>query len=308
MKVCFMGSMDFAVKILEELNKKFEVDLVVTQPDKPVGRKKILQGTPVKNKALELGLKTFQPENIKNDYQCILQSNYDFMIVAAYGQIIPDIVLNHARFKAINVHASLLPKYRGGTPMHRAIMNGDKETGVSIMYMVRKMDAGPVLAQESLVIEDNDDVGSLEMKLADLGSKLLIKTLDELILTNLQALAQNPEDVTYAYHIKDEEKIIDLKQPAKVCYDLVRGLHPWPIAEMLINGQKLKVYKADYQEISTEHPVGQVVDVNKNGVYIQTGKGLLILKEVQLQGKKRMDIQAFMNGLGKDIFKLNTSI
>ena len=308
MKICFMGSMDFAVEILEQIHKKFSVDLVVTQPDKPVGRKQTLTGTPVKEKAIELGIKVFQPINIKNDYQTILETNYDFIIVAAYGQIIPDIILKHARFNAINVHASLLPKYRGGTPMHRAIMNGDEETGVSIMYMVKKMDAGPVLAQEKVKIEKYDDVESIERKLAQLGSNLLLKTMDELLTSDLKAIPQDESKVTYAYHIKAEEKLIDFNQSAKDCFNLVRGLHTWPIAELIVDGYKMKVFKSDYIENDYSETIGEVVKIGKQGVYIQTSSGVFILKEIQLQGKKKMDIQSFMNGLGKELFKLNNAI
>ncbi|QWB99612.1 methionyl-tRNA formyltransferase [Mycoplasmatota bacterium] len=308
MKVCFMGSMDFAVEILDKLNDQFEVDLVVTQPDKPYGRKQKLKGTPVKEKAVSLGIEVFQPINIKNDYQRIIESNYDFIIVAAYGQIIPKIVLEHARFKAINVHASLLPKYRGGSPMHRAIISGDEYSGVSIMYMVEKMDAGPILAQKKVKIEEDDDVKSLEYKLAKAGSNLLIKTMDELITSTIEAIEQNESKVTYAYNIKPKEKKIDFNQSALDCYNQVRGLHPWPVAEIDVDHLRMKVYKVEYSDENISNQPGEIVKINKKGVYIQTKSGLLILKEVQLQGKKKMDISAFMNGSGRNILTVNKTI
>jgi methionyl-tRNA formyltransferase len=302
MKICFMGSMKFAAIILEALDKKYGVDLVVTQPDKPVGRKQVLKGTPVKEKAEDLGLEIFQPKQIKKEYQPIIEREFDFIIVAAYGQMIPKIILDHGRFPAINVHASLLPKYRGGSPMHRAIMNGDKQTGVSIMYMAMKMDAGPVLKQLALAIEDTDNVDTLEEKLAYSGADLLIETMDTLIHSKLDPIPQNDDEVTYAYHIKNEEKFIDVSQSARACWNKVRGLYPWPIAELKVKNHQLKVFQAHYQDENLSHQIGEVVRINKEGVFIQTSQGLFILKEVQLKGKKRMSIQAFMNGLGRDIF------
>jgi len=308
MKICFMGSMDFAVEILENLNQEFGVDLVVTQPDKPVGRRQKLTGTPVKNKAVELGIDTFQPKNIKKDYQKIIETNFDFIIVAAYGQIIPDLILEHGNHRAINVHASLLPKYRGGSPMHKAIINGDVTTGVSIMYMVKKMDAGPILNQEEVEITLTDNVKTLEMKLAKSGSMLLIKTMKELINLSSDAIPQDESRVTYAYNFKPEEKIIDIKKSALDCYNHVRGMYPWPIAKIDINGMDMKVFKASYSEENISEAPGEIVRINKDGVYIQTKDGLFILKEVQLQGKKRMGINAFMNGAGRNILIVGNTI
>lgn len=302
MKICFMGSMDFAAVILEKLNKEFPIDLVVTQPDRPVGRKRILKGTPVKEKALELDIDLFQPENIKKDHDIIINQNFDFIIVAAYGQMIPDIVLEHGKFRAINVHASLLPKYRGGSPMHRAIINGDDYSGVSIMYMVKKMDAGPILSQSKVKIDPNDDVASLEMKLASIGGDLLIETMHDLLNDNVTSNPQNQEKVTYAYHIKKEEQKLNFNKTAKDNYNLVRGLHPWPIAFFEIDQTPMKVYKADYIEEDASNEVGQIIKINKEGVFIQTSKGQFILKEVQLRGKKRMSINDFMNGIGRQLF------
>lgn len=302
MKVCFMGSMDFAAVILEKLNKEFPVDLVVTQPDRPVGRKRILKGTPVKEKAMKLGIDLFQPENIKRDHDLITSQDFDFIIVAAYGQMIPDVVLEHGAFRAINVHASLLPKYRGGSPMHRAIINGDEYSGVSIMYMVKKMDAGPILSQKKVKIDSDDDVASLEMKLASSGGDLLIETMKKLLENTIEAVEQNQENVTYAYHIQKEEQELNFSHSAKDNYNLVRGLHPWPIAFFEIKQTPMKVYKAGYLEDDASNQVGEIVDINKDGVFIQTIKGQFILKEVQLRGKKRMSINDFMNGIGRQLF------
>lgn len=308
MKICFMGSMDFAVEILNTLAKTHQVALVVTQPDKPVGRKQVLKGTPVKEKALELGIELFQPQDIKIDYQRIIEEEYDFIIVAAYGQIIPDIILNHGKYKAINVHASLLPKYRGGSPMHRAIMNGDLKSGVSIMYMAKKMDSGPVLSQREVEIDLLDDVKSLELKLAKAGAELLIIEMEKIQKGLSEANDQNLDKVTYAYHIKTKERVVDFNQPAENIYNQVRGLHPWPIAEFSVDNQKIKVFKVETESENLSNRPGKIVKIDKKGVYIQTSSGLVILKDIQLQGKKRMDITSFMNGVGRSIFELEKVI
>ena len=302
MKICFMGSMDFAVEILEGLHKKYGVDLVVTQPDKPVGRKQILTGTPVKNKAVELGIETFQPVSIKKNNQRIIDGNFDLIIVAAYGQLIPESVLFAGKFQAINVHASLLPKYRGGSPMHKAIINGDKETGVSIIYMEKALDSGNILSQASVKIEDTDNVKTIENKLSAIGVSLLLETLEKLLKDEHTEIIQDPNLVTYAYNFKNEELRIDFHKSAKQIYNFVRGLNPWPIAYMIFEGKKIKIYEVEYKNENLSNISGEVVLADKTGLWIQTASGVVNLKRIQLEGKKEMDIQSFMNGLGKQMF------
>jgi methionyl-tRNA formyltransferase len=297
-----MGSMEFAVPILEGLNDKYEVVLVVTQPDKPVGRKRIMTPTKVKEKALELGIKVFQPENIKQDYKTITDLELDLIIVAAYGQMIPDFVLSHAKRQAINVHASLLPKYRGGSPMHRAIQYGDSETGVSIMYMAMKMDSGDVLMQGSIPITENDNVGTIEKKLGLLGRDLLLETLD-----NIDEITPRPQDenkITFAYNIKPEEERISFNMSSEDVYNHVRGFYPWPLTYCVIDGQKIKLYSVGYSEKNVSKNIGEIVKIDKSGVYVQAKDGLVILKDLQLQGKNRMNIKDFMNGVGKNLLKI----
>ena len=302
MKICFMGSMDFAVKILENLHKKYGVDLVVTQPDKPVGRKQVLMGTPVKNKAIELGIETFQPISIKKNNQKIIDEKFDFIIVAAYGQLIPESVLFSSRYQAINVHASLLPKYRGGSPMHKAIINGDSETGISIIYMEKALDSGNILSQASVKIEETDNVKTLENKLSVIGSALLLDTIDRLINGEINAVEQDTNLVTYAYNFKNEELMIDFCKTAKDLFNFVRGLNPWPIAYFIFDNKKIKVFELEYENENITKICGEVVKCDKTGLWIQTGSGIVNLKRIQLEGKKEMDIQAFMNGLGKQMF------
>ncbi len=305
MNICFMGSMDFAVPILEGLNEKFKVKLVVTQPDKPFGRKKLLKATPVKEAALELGLPLFQPERIKIDNEEIMKLDFDYIIVAAYGQIIPESILFHAKHQAINVHASLLPKYRGGSPMHRAIQNGDQMTGVTIMHMVKKMDAGDILAQRECRIEELDNVALLEEKLSILGRDLLLETIAKMEKGLVTPTPQNPEEVTYAWNIKREEEKIDFTLSAKSIFDHVRAFNPWPLTYATINGQKIKIYAVEHIEENLSEKPGEIVKVDKDDVYVQTGNGLIIIKELQLAGKKKMDIISFLNGAGKKLFELH---
>ncbi|MCF7923896.1 MAG: methionyl-tRNA formyltransferase [Candidatus Izimaplasma sp.] len=308
MKICFMGSMDFAVEILNGLHNKYGVDLVVTQPDKPFGRKQKLKGTPVKKRAKELKLEVYQPKSIKRNYEQIIESDFDFIIVAAYGQIIPEIVLSHSKYRAINVHASLLPKYRGGSPMHRAIINGDEYSGVTIMYMAKKMDAGPILSQEKVKIENDDNVKTLENKLAITGKKLLLKTMDDILNGIVKPKKQNTNEVSFAYNIKSEEKLLDFTNNAKSVYNKIRGLYPWPVAEIVVEGKKIKVFKAIYNDFNSNNSPGTVYKIDKSGIHVQCLSGTIILEELQLQGKKRMDANAFMNGLGKQYFYLGKII
>ena len=302
MNICFMGSMRFAVPILEGLNKIYDIKLVVTQPDKPVGRKKVITSTPVKEKALELGLEVFQPISIKKEHNKITDLDLDYIVVAAYGQMIPEIVLTHAKTRAINVHASLLPKYRGGSPMHRAIQNGDSDTGVSIMFMAMKMDSGDVLNQRVIPIAEDDNVGKIEEKLGLIGRDLLIETLSN--IDNIKPIKQDESKITFAYNIKPKEEKVDFSQSSKDVYNHVRGFYPWPLTYTVINGMKVKLYGVDYLTEDYSKNVGEIVKVDKQGVYVQTQQGVVVLKDIQLQGKKRMLINVFMNGVGKSLFKV----
>jgi len=302
MNICFMGSMKFAVPILEGLNKIYDIKLVVTQPDKPVGRKKVITSTPVKEKALELGLEVFQPISIKKEHNKITDLDLDYIVVAAYGQMIPEIVLTHAKTRTINVHASLLPKYRGGSPMHRAIQNGDSVTGVSIMFMAMKMDSGDVLSQRVIPIAEDDNVGKIEEKLGLIGRDLLIETLSN--IDNIKPIKQDESKITFAYNIKPKEEKVDFSQSSKDVYNHVRGFYPWPLTYTVINGMKVKLYGVDYLTEDYSKNVGEIVKVDKQGVYVQTQQGVVVLKDIQLQGKKRMLINVFMNGVGKSLFKV----
>lgn len=301
-----MGTTDFSVPILAGLLKHHEVKLVVTQPDRPYGRKQQLKPSPIKEFALSKGIKLFQPEKIKVDYQPVLDESPDVIIVAAFGQMIPKIILEFPKYKCINVHASLLPKYRGGSPMHTAIKNGDSMTGVTIMYMAQKMDAGELLTQKAIPIEYQDTVGSIESKLAVVGTDLLLETLDLIQKGQIKSYPQDESKVSFAYTIKPEEELLDFTQSAEAVYNHVRAFNPWPVAHLQVDDFKMKVYEvsiASNQQNQYSHiQVGSVADIIKGEVYIKVKNGCIILKTVQPSGRNIMDIKSYMNGAGKSVF------
>jgi methionyl-tRNA formyltransferase len=308
MKIVFMGTMDFAVPILAALDAQYEIVLVVTQPDRPIGRKQELNVSAVKTYALLRELPLFQPDKIRTEYHPIIDANPDLIVVAAYGQMIPKLVLNYPKYHCINVHASLLPKYRGGSPMHRAITEGETETGVTVMYMAQKMDAGMILAQASLPILLQDNVGTLEMKLASLGSQLLLETLPRVFDGSLVGISQDEAKVTFAPNIKHEEEFIDFSRTGKEIFDHVRGFNPWPIASSTLDGVIVKFYEVESVmgpiEAYRDNRFGEIVVITKNDVFVKVSDGLLAIKKLQLAGKKPMDIKTMMNGSGKNLFTI----
>ncbi len=303
MKIVFMGTMDFAVELLEGLVDHHEVSLVVTQPDRPSGRKQKLKPSPVKKKAMELDLELFQPKNIKKNHNPILEQNADIHIVAGYGQMIPDDVLYAPLHDSVNVHASLLPKYRGGSPMHAAIKNGDEYTGVTTMKMVKRMDAGPIYDQTKVDIAPDDNVGTLERKLSVAGRRLLLNTLRSIEAGTATLRDQDKDQVSFAYHIRPKDRYLDFTQTAEELRDHIRAFNPWPIARFRIDDETCKVFEAEV--IKEDKPFGQpgeVVVADKKRLHIQTKKHQLAIESIQYPGKKRMDIDAFMNGIGRSLF------
>jgi methionyl-tRNA formyltransferase len=307
MKIVFMGTMNFAVPILKALDEAFEITLVVTQPDRPFGRKQELKASPVKEYAVRHDLPVFQPEKIRRDYQPVLDAQPDLIVVAAFGQMIPKILLEAPRFKCINVHASLLPKFRGGAPMHRAIAAGETQTGVTIMNMAEKMDAGDLLSQEVEPILETDNVGTLEEKLGLLGARLLLETLPRVFDGSIVPIPQDERLVTFAYNLKHEEEFLNFSGTMKQVFDHVRAFNPWPIAATCVDGMTLKVYeviKNPVQESNPDKAFGEIVQITKDAVFLKVSDGLIGLKNIQLQGKNRMDIRSFMNGAGKTVLTL----
>ena len=300
MKIVFMGTPDFAVNVLEGLIKNnYEVSLVVSQPDKKVGRKQILTNTPVKKCALENSIEVFQPERIRDDYEKIVSLNPDLIITCAYGQIIPKELLELPKFGAINVHASLLPKLRGGAPIHKAIIDGYKKTGITIMYMDEKMDSGDIISQKEIEISNDDTLGTLHDKLSILGTDLLIETLPSIINGTNKRIKQNEDDVVYAYNIKREEEHIDFNKDSISIYNLIRGLNPIPGAYFLLDNEVVKVYSSRLGT-SKNNTKGKIINIYKDGIGISTKDGEIIITEIKPFGKKKMFVKDYLNGIKKE--------
>ena len=297
-KVVFMGTPDFAVPVLEGLIENYEVVGVVSQPDKRVGRKQELVNTPIKEVALKHNILVFQPEKIKEDYGDILKLNPDIIVTCAYGQIIPSAILDYPRLGCINVHASLLPKLRGGAPIHKAIIDGYSKTGITIMYMDKKMDNGDIISTSETEILDSDNLESLHDRLSIMGRDLLLQTMPSIINGTNERIKQNEEEVTYAYNIKREEEHIDLSKTRREVFNQIRGLSPVPGANLLVDGDEFKIYRAEISERKfTNKEIGEVTGLYKEGIGVMTLDGEIILTDIKPFGKKRMSASSYINGL-----------
>ncbi|MCI9279597.1 MAG: methionyl-tRNA formyltransferase [Bacilli bacterium] len=300
LKVIFMGTPDFAVPILKELIDKTKVVLVVTQPDKLVGRKQILTPSPIKKLALEKKIPLFQPNKIREEFDTILNTDADIIITCAYGQIIPKSILDYPKLGCINVHASLLPKYRGGAPIHWCLINGDEKTGITIMYMAEKMDNGDIITQKDYKIEPSDNVGTLHEKLSEIGAQLLIQTLPSIINGTNQKIAQEESNVTYAYNIKREEERLDFKKTGKEVINQIRGLNPWPLANFLLENQEYKVLEARFLKKEHKEEIGKIIEITKQNFGITCQDGILYIEKIKPFGKKEMVIKDYLNGINKE--------
>lgn len=294
-----MGTPDFAVGALQALVEAgHQVVAVVTQPDKPKGRGKEMQVTPVKACAMKHNIPVFQPAKVKTPEAVEILRGYEaeLFVVAAFGQILSKEILDMPKFGCINIHASLLPKYRGAAPIQWAIIQGEKETGVTLMQMDEGLDTGAMLAKCVVPIEATDTGESLFDKLALAGAKLLIDTLPAVEAGTLNPQPQKDEESCYARMIKKEMGRLDWKKSAAELERLVRGLNSWPSAFTYLNGKTLKIWEAAVEEGNSTKKPGEVAEVTKEAIKVQTGEGLLVLKNVQLEGKKRMDVKAFLLG------------
>ena len=294
MKIIFMGTPNFAVPSLEALNEKYEVVLVVSQPAKPEGRKGILKNPPVALKALELGIQLFQPEHIKNEYEYFKNIKADMIVTAAYGQFIPTKILNLYK-KCINVHGSLLPHHRGGAPIQRAIINGDKKTGVTIMEMVKKMDAGRMYASSEIPILDSDNNSSLFEKLAIIGKNLLMEKIEDIYNGKNEGIMQNEEEATISPNIAPEEEKINFNIDARKVFNLIRGLSDEPGAYCEYNGQRIKIYKASIEKNDSDASPGTIINIKKS-LIVKCKTDAISILELQIPGKKRMNVKDFLNG------------
>lgn len=294
-----MGTPDFSVPVLEALvDTAYEVVLVVTQPDRPKGRKRILAASPVKEAALKYSIPVFQPEKLSKDYHNILKYEADIIVTAAYGQLLPNELLESPTYGSINVHASLLPELRGGAPIHYAILQGKQETGITIMYMVEKLDAGDIISQKSLPITQTDDVGSLHEKLSVIGAELLLDTLPSIFDGTNQRTVQNESLATFASNITSEQERIDWNQTNLTVFNQIRGLHPWPVAYTMYKGERLKVWQAELVDSVFENQApGEIVQCDEDGFIVMcNNKKGVKLTGIQPAGKKRLTVGEFLKG------------
>ena|SRR5699024_1640619 len=302
-KIVFMGTPDFSTGVLEMLIQEYDVIAVVTQPDRPVGRKKILTPPPVKKVALEHNIPVYQPEKLNNSSELeeIINLKPDLIVTAAFGQLLPKSLLDAPKHKAINVHASLLPKYRGGAPIHYAVMNGEKKTGITIMYMAEKLDAGNIISQDEVEILENDTVGEVHDKLATLGTELLKKTLPTIFNGTNDSIVQDDSLATFASNISREDERIDWTKDAQTIHNHIRGLSPWPVAYTTMDGKNLKLWRSEIVENVKGKP-GEIIETTKDAMIVATGsEDGVALTEIQLAGKKRVKTRDYISGLQSKI-------
>ncbi len=301
LKIIFAGTPDFSVAPLKALiESQHEVVAVYTQPDRPAGRGRKLTPSPVKACALEHGIEVYQPEKLKSaeDQQPLIDLEADLMVVVAYGIILPEVILSAPRLGCINIHASLLPRWRGAAPIQRAILAGDTESGITIMQMDIGLDTGDMLLKTRCNIEANDTGSSLHDKLAVMGAQALMDALPGIIDGSLQGEKQDDSQANYAHKLQKAEALIDWRQPAKNLQLQVNAFNAWPVAQTPIEikgkSQMLRIWRAEAIEGKADTP-GKVVRCDKQGVEVATGDGLLKILEIQMPGKKPMDVKAFVN-------------
>lgn len=300
-KVVFMGTPEFSVPVLEGLIENYQVVGVVTQPDRRVGRKQEISFSPVKKLALEHNILVLQPENIRNEYDDILKLEPDIIITCAYGQIIPKVLLDYPKYGCINVHASLLPKLRGGAPIHKAIINGYRKTGITIMYMDVAMDSGDIISQRETEILETDTMETLHDKLQLIGRELLLDTLPSILDGSAKRIKQNGDEVTFAYNIKRDEEYLDFSKTSEELFNQIRGLNPFPGSSCVIGNKEFKVYMSRIQKNDTSnYPSGEVLHIYKDGIGIATKDYELVLTDIKPMGKRRMLASNFINGIKKE--------
>ncbi|MGN7386865.1 methionyl-tRNA formyltransferase [Sporosarcina sp. SAFN-015] len=301
-KIVFMGTPDFSVPVLRMLHEEgYDIIAVVTQPDRPVGRKRVLTHPPVKEEALRLGLSVLQPERLRSSEELasLIEMKPDLIVTAAYGQILPKDLLEVPHLGCINVHASLLPKYRGGAPIHQAVIDGEAETGVTIMYMVEKLDAGDIISQIKIPILEEDNTGILFEKLSVAGTELLKETLPSIIEGTNERIPQDEKYVSFAGNITREQEKIDWSKGGNDIFNQIRGLFPWPGAYSVFQGENVKIWKAEKTDVTSTASPGTIVKLLKDKLIIKTGDDTSVaITELQPAGKKRLSAEEFLNGVG----------
>ncbi len=304
LRIIFAGTPDFAASALRALiDAGHDLVAVYTQPDRPAGRGRKLQASPVKQVAEQHDIAVLQPQNFKDeaDIARLRELQADVMIVAAYGLILPQTVLDMPRHGCLNIHASLLPRWRGAAPIQRAIAAGDNESGITIMQMDAGLDTGDMLLKLRCPIESSDTGGSLHDKLAELGARAILQTLDDLQHGRLQPEPQNDAEASYARKLSKQEAQIDWSQPASVIARQVRAFNPWPVAYTVLDDKTVRIWLADAMEHDPDQPPGTVLHCDKQGIDVACGEGVLRITELQPAGSKKMDSAAFMNGHARQL-------
>ncbi len=299
MSIIYMGTPDFAVAPLIALcDAGYEVSLVVTKPDKPKGRGNKLQSCPVKSEAERRGLCVETPDKIKGNGEFIDKIRGlkpELIVVAAYGKLLPAELLNIPERGCVNIHGSLLPRYRGAAPIHRAVMDGCTETGVTLMYMAEGLDTGDMIAKAGTPVE-NKTTAMLHEELSRMGADLLIAELPAILNGTAERIAQSDADATYAPMVFKEDGYVNFsKTPKEICA-LIRGMNSWPCASTLYMGQRMKIYSAEPSEEVSDAPVGTILSVNQNGIKVSCGNGTVLLKKIQMPGKRAMEVSEYLLG------------
>lgn len=296
--IVFMGTPDFSVPVLKMLIENTNVLLVVTQPDKIVGKDKTVSFNPVKKLALEENIPVFQPMRIRKDFEKLKNLDIDLIVTCAYGQIIPKEVLDMPKYGCINVHASILPKYRGSAPIQWCLFNNDDVTGVTIMYMDEGMDTGDIIKIKEIPILDSDNVGTLHDKLSKLGCDLLLEVLPTIFDKTNDRIKQG-NNYTMAPMIKREDERLDFNEEGKKIIGKIKGLNPWPLANIIINNQEIKVLEAEFVQKKVDN-TGIIKEIDKKNLGITCKDGIIYLKKIKPSGKKVMEINSFLNGIDKE--------
>lgn len=296
--IVFMGTPDFAVPVLQGLIDNYKVKAVVTQPDKKVGREGKIKYSPIKQTALDNMILVLQPENLKEEWKQITDLHPTLIVTCAYGQLVPREILVYPEYGCINVHASLLPKLRGGAPIHRAIINGFKETGITIMHMAPSLDTGDIISQKSIEITDNDTASTLHDKLSIMGKELLLETLPSIIDGTAPRIKQDDFESTYASNISKEDEKIDFSKTKRQIYNQVRGLNSWPGAYTILEGKRLKVWECRTTDENYSNLLdGKITNIYPDGIGIKCSNGEVVLTVIQPEGKSKMKTSDYLNGI-----------